>query len=208
MSPVSRFMLTLLIAILVFFVAVKGLERKSLPMIEVVAVKQTQNTVTEILEQAVSDDTQEQGIRYDDLILVERDEQGKITALTSNMQVMNQFRTQFVMEAVHRLEHIKVSDISVPLSSPFQSGAMVWLHGPQIRIKIMSVGTITASFRSEFKAAGVNQTIHRVWLEILAPVSILLPGKTVEVPVESNICMAETIIVGPVPDTYLQMNEG
>lgn len=208
MSPVSRFMLTLLIAILVFFVAVKGLERKFLPMIEVVAIKQTQNTVTEILEQAVSDDTQEQGIRYDDLILVERDEQGKITALTSNMQVMNQFRTQFVMEAVHRLEHIKVSDISVPLSSLFQSGAMVWLHGPQIRIKIMSVGTITASFRSEFKAAGVNQTIHRVWLEILAPVSILLPGKTVEVPVESNICMAETIIVGPVPDTYLQMNEG
>ena len=70
----------------------------------------------------------------------------------------------------------------------------------------MTVGTISAEFESDFTAAGVNQTLHRIWLELSVPLTVMLPGGEVQAELNSRLCVAETVIVGNVPSTYLQMD--
>jgi hypothetical protein len=72
----------------------------------------------------------------------------------------------------------------------------------------MSTGTATAEFSHQFLEAGVNQTLHQIMLDIEVCVQVLLPGETTELPVRTRICVAETIIVGEVPDTYLEWKHG
>ena len=71
----------------------------------------------------------------------------------------------------------------------------------------MTVGTVRAEFDSQFTSAGVNQTLHRIWMEVTVPMTLLLPGGRVEVTVETRLCVAETVIIGQVPDTYLQVGD-
>ena len=68
------------------------------------------------------------------------------------------------------------------------------------------VGTVSAEFRSDFSQAGVNQTLHRIELEVAVPVTLILPGGQTELTVETGLLVAETVIVGAVPDTYLTLN--
>ena len=97
-----------------------------------------------------------------------------------------------------------MSTIEIPLGSLLDSD-LVWARGPVIRARAMSVGTISAEFYSDFSSAGVNQTLYRIWLEISVPLTVILPGGGVQVPLESRLCISETVIVGSVPSTYLQM---
>ena len=70
----------------------------------------------------------------------------------------------------------------------------------------MSAGTVSAEFDSQFSSAGLNQTIHRIWLRIEVPLRVVLPGGQIETMVSSDYCVAETVIVGQVPDTCLQLD--
>ena len=78
-------------------------------------------------------------------------------------------------------------------------------RGPALRARALTVGTLSAEFESEFSSAGVNQTIHKIWLEVSVPMSVLLPGGGVEVTVQTRLAAAETVIVGQVPNTYLSL---
>lgn len=99
-----------------------------------------------------------------------------------------------------------VSEIQVPLGSLFDLEPL-WAKGPAIRARAMTVGTVRAEFDSQLTSAGVNQTLHRIWMEVDVPMTLLLPGGEVEVSVDTRLCVAETVIVGKVPDTYLQMGQ-
>ena len=105
---------------------------------------------------------------------------------------------------VRALDGVDVSDIQVPLGSLFDLEPL-WAKGPTLRARAMTVGTVRAEFDSQFTSAGVNQTLHRIWMEVVVPMTLLLPGGEVEVSVNTRLCVAETVIVGRVPDTYLQL---
>ena len=120
------------------------------------------------------------------------------------MAALNRLRVQLVREILEVLEDLDVSRINVPLGVLLDSDLM-WGRGPSITARALSVGTVSAEFDSRFTSAGVNQTLHRVWLEVSVPVTVLLPGGQIEVPVETSLCVAETVIVGQVPDAFLQL---
>ena len=103
------------------------------------------------------------------------------------------------------LGEVDVSDIQVPLGSLFDLEPL-WAKGPSLKAKAMTVGTVRAEFDSQLASAGVNQTLHRIWMEVDVPMTLLLPGGAVEVTVSTRLCVAETVIVGKVPDTYLQLD--
>ena len=86
---------------------------------------------------------------------------------------------------------------------PLLSGA-----GPRVRVSVDSVGEVTADYANSFTSAGVNQTLHRVCLDIHATVRLFLPGEVLPVSVSSSVCVAETVIVGETPDTYLNLDKG
>ena len=118
---------------------------------------------------------------------------------------MNLLRSELTAAILEALEEADVSDIQVPLGSLFDLEPL-WAKGPALKARAMTVGTVRAEFDSQLTSAGVNQTLHRIGMEVTVPMTLLLPGGEVEVPLDTRLWVAETVIVGQVPDTYLQLD--
>lgn len=198
-------LLTLAVAGLFAWGTVQVLEWKLRPVVAQLAETQVQNTMTAVIELAVTEDLARRDVSYGDLIVIERDDSGAITALTTDMAQMNLLRAELTAAILEALEGVDVSSIQVPLGSLLDFEPL-WARGPSLQVRAMTVGTIGAEFESEFTSAGVNQTMHRVWLAVTVPMTILLPGGELEVSVQTRLTVAETVIVGQVPNTYLSLD--
>ena len=111
-----------------------------------------------------------------------------------------------VAQILSALEGVDASEIRIPLGSLVDS-ELVWARGPELRVRALRVGTVSAEFRSDFSQAGVNQTLHKIDLELAVPLTLMLPGGAVETVCETQIPIAETVIVGQVPQIFLQNGE-
>lgn len=198
--------LTLMVAVLVSGVLIRGLETRLRPVLLTVAQVQTKNAVTVVLEEAIMAELERQALGYDDLVTVERAQDGTITAITTNMAAMNRLRSTLVDALLPTVEEIDEEAIAIPLGSLVES-EILWGRGPTIKVQAFTVGTVTAEFESEFTSAGVNQTLHKIWLALCVPTTVLLPGTQMEIAVDTRLCVAETVIVGKVP-SYIQRAYG
>lgn len=174
------------------------------PAAAVIARTQAENTVNRVVEEAVLADLSQREIGYGDFVTIQRDSAGNITALTTDMAAINQLRGQLIECVLGEVEGVDVSAIQVPLGSLLDID-LFWAKGPSLCLHSMSVGTVSAEFESEFTSAGVNQTRHRIWLDVQVPLTLILPGDRVETEVDTRLCVAETVIVGKVPDAYLNL---
>ena len=196
----------LAVALVVAASVIALLENKLRPVVAEIAAAQAQNTMTAVVENAVTADLAARQVSYVDFVTIQRDEGGAITALTTDMARMNLLRSELTAAVLEALEGVDVSDVQVPLGSLFDLEPL-WAKGPALKAKAMTVGTVRAEFDSQFTSAGVNQTLHRIWLEVDVPMTLLLPGGEVEASLHTRLCVAETVIVGKVPDTYLQLGQ-
>lgn len=199
-------LITLAVALIVAASVIALLEAKLRPVVAEIASAQVQNTMTAVVENAVTADLAARQVSYADFVTIQRDGEGGITALTTDMARMNQLRAELIAAILEALEGVDVSEVAVPLGSLFDLEPL-WAKGPAIKAKAMTVGTVRAEFDSQLTSAGVNQTLHRIWMEVDVPMTLLLPGGEVEVSVDTRLCVAETVIVGKVPDTYLQLGQ-
>ncbi len=187
--------------ILLFFLL---LSRQLRPLIRTMAVSKATNLVSEVSAAAVDDTLAQLGADYASFVTVTTDGEGSVSSLTGNTRANARFQRLVVERVVNRLEHIDPDELSIPLGT--LSG---WLFlsglGPEIRVSLQTVGDVTASFRSSFSSAGVNQTLHKIDLTLAVSVYLVIPGELVQVTVEQAVPVAETVIVGEVPDTYVQM---
>ena len=197
--------LTLAVALVVAASVIALLEAKLRPVVAEIAAAQARNSMTAVVEDAVTAGLAARQVSYSDFVAIQRDEGGAITALTTDMARMNLLRTELTAAILEALEGVDVSDIQVPLGSLFDLEPL-WAKGPTLKARAMTVGTVRAEFDSQLTSAGVNQTLHRIWMEVTVPMTLLLPGGVVEVPLDTRLCVAETVIVGQVPDTYLQLD--
>ena len=197
-------LITLAVGVLLAWGTIQVLEWKLRPAVAQMARTQVQNTVVAAIELAVTEDLARRDVSYGDLVTIERDQSGAITALTTDMAQLNLLRAELTAAILEALEELDVSQIQIPLGSLLDFEPL-WARGPALRARAMTVGTLSAEFESEFSSAGVNQTIHKIWLEISVPMSVLLPGGGVEVTVQTRLAAAETVIVGQVPNTYLSL---
>ena len=198
-------LITLAVALIVAATIITLLENKLRPVVAEIAAAQAQNTMTAVVENAVTADLAVRQVGYVDFVSIQRDEGGGITALTTDMARLNLLRAELIASILEALEGVDVSEIQVPLGSLFDLEPL-WAKGPAIRARAMTVGTVRAEFDSQLTSAGVNQTLHRIWMEVDVPMTLLLPGGAVETALHSRLCVAETVIVGKVPDSYLQMD--
>lgn len=195
---------TILLGLFLSAAVVACLGQKIRPLAAAAAKAQAENMVVHMVEDAVLFHLNQQGAGYDDFVSIQRDNTGTITALTTNMAEMNRLRGQLLEHILSQLSGIRVSDLYIPLGSLFDLD-ILWARGPALKVHSMSVGSVSAEFVSEFTDAGVNQTLHRIWLEVRVPLTLILPGDRVDTLVDTRLCVAETVIVGSVPDTYLGM---
>ena len=171
------------------------------PLLESMATTRVSNTVHRIVFEAVNEAIESGEITYDQLISFEKDNDGKITAVHSNMAACNRLQVEILDIILARIDQVSARELSIPVGS-LTGSALLAGRGPRIKVRMESVGSSSARFENEFSSAGINQTNHRIVLHIDVSVAILLPGFTTATQVSNAVTVAETVIVGTVPDTY------
>lgn len=189
------------------FYTIQTLNARMSPMVSELTAAEAQNVVTSAIAETITAVLQTGDWDYRDMVTVQRDENGQITELHSNVAQANLLRAQVVEAVLEELSGLELREFDVPLGSlldfDFFSG-----RGPCLRVRAISVGTVRAELQSDFSSAGINQTRHRLILEVTAPITIMIASTTVKTEVTTSVSVAETIIVGAVPDTYLQLPGG
>lgn len=174
------------------------LELRLRPVVEELAAVQVQNRVTGDINAALS----EINTDYNTLVTTQQDQQGAVLAVTTNMAAVNALRNQVADRVLSAVETIDVHELGVPLGSLLDMD-LVWAKGPAIRVHSLVAGTADVQAHSEFTSAGINQTLHRILLDVKVPLTVILPGISVDTLVSVQVCVAETVIVGRVPQTML-----
>jgi len=159
----------------------------------------------ETLNRAVKQVTKD-GVSYSDLIHAQLDEHGSVTMLRADTMLMNKLAAQTALEAELELNSAENQFIEIPLGAALGIRSLSGF-GPPVVIQILPVGAVHASFDTEFESAGINQTRHRVFLTLRATVSLIIPTGSQLVEVESTMPIAESIIVGGVPDSFVDVND-
>ena len=190
---------TLLLAALAALTAAAVLHMR--PIVVDLATARTSNMVNRIVVAAINDAVDSGRIDYGRLVSFDKDANGHVTALKCNMAEFNRLQASISDDILQRMADVSTTDLSIPIGtltgSPLLAG-----RGPCLHVRMQSVGTATARFDNQFSSAGINQTRHRILLDVDVHVSILLPGLTTYTKVSNEISVAETVIVGGVPDTY------
>lgn len=167
------------------------------------AQTQVKNTTSDLINDAIDRQIENGTIRYDRMVYFEKDLNGRITALKTNMSEVNRLKTDMLNLINDEILAMDSERLGIPLGSllfpEFFSG-----KGPSIPVHIISIRNSDASFSSKFTEAGINQTLQQLNMHVSVDVSILVLAKTSSFTVSSQVVVAETIIVGQVPDTFLK----
>ena len=139
---------------------------------------------------------------YNSLITINKDKEENITMITANTVQINLLARKLSRLAQSNLDTIGHQGIDIPIGT--FSGLPIFAgRGPTIRISITPIGSMSTKFQSEFKAAGVNQTLHKIYVNLSANVSIVLPTANQKITTNTQVLVCESIIVGRVPDAFL-----
>ena len=188
----------ILIAILTFY----GITKAINPIINEMCITKAKNIATQISNEEATVIMNK--YTYDDLITIIRDADGNIKMLQTNTKSINQIMSDIPVNIVKRFEEKNSEDLYI------YSGSILGLKifsavGPKIHIKIANVGNVDTKLESDFKAQGINQTLHRIYLILTCEITILTPYDTIKQRIENQVLIAESVIVGTVP--YFYYNE-
>ena len=171
------------------------------PLLESLATTRVSNTVNRIIFEAVNEAIDTGDISYQQLISLEKDQEGHITAVHSNMAAFNRLQSHILDIILARIDQVSARELSIPIGT-LTGSALLAGRGPRISVRMESVGSSTARFANRFESAGINQTKHQIVLEVDVSVAILLPGFSAATKVSTAVTVAETVIVGSVPESY------
>lgn len=195
-----RFLLILCVALGIAFLMLRSRYRN---VVRELAEIQVKNTTSDLTNDAIAKQIAKGEIRYDRIVYFEKDLNGRITALKTNMSEVNRLKTDILNIINDEILALDASDIGIPLGSlflpEFFSG-----KGPAIPVHILSIRNSDATFSSSFSQAGINQTLHKLVMVVNVDVAVLVLGETDSFTVNSEVVVAETVIVGEVPTTFLQ----
>lgn len=174
------------------------------PAVTTLATVQAENKITGIVNDAVTITLADQGMAYSDLVTLEKDEAGRVTLLSVDPVKLNTLRTEILERVLDQVEGLDAQELGVPLGSLTGfSTASNW--GPMLPVGVLTAAVPKADFFNQFTAQGINQTLHQILLDIQVDVTLLIPGGRTETSVTAQVCVAETLLVGEVPNSYLEL---
>lgn len=172
-------------------------------VIRELAITQVTNATSDLINDAIARQISAGEIAYDRIVYFEKDLNGKITALKTNIGEVNRLKTDTLNDINDEILAMDTSRIGIPLGS-FILPELLSGRGLLIPVEILTIRNSDAGFSSDFTQAGINQTLHRLHMNVLVDVTVLVLGENVSFTVSADVVVAETIIVGDVPDTFLQ----
>ncbi len=166
------------------------------------AQTQVKNTTSDLINDAIDKQIEDGTIQYDRIVYFEKDLDGRITALKTNMSEVNRLKTDILNLINDEILALDTTDMGIPMGSLIFPELLSG-RGAEIPVQILSIRNSDASFSSKFTEAGINQTLHQLSMDVSVDVTVLVLGETESFTVNSQVVVAETVIVGQVPDTFL-----
>lgn len=193
---------SLILGLVMAFFLIRWFDAAIRPQLIALSETQVNNHLTQIANLAVTQAITDQELSYSDLVTLQTS--GELSALVTDTVSLNSLRAAVLEDVISQIDSIDNGSLGVPL------GALTGIDlfsalGPRLPVRVISVTTVEGRYRNDFTSAGINQTLHRVMLDVTLKAKLLLPGGVVEVPVSAPICVAETVIIGQVPQTYLNL---
>ena len=202
MKQMGKWLVTAVLALLAVAVLLV-LRTKYRKVLMELAQTQMKNVTSDLINDAVDREIAEGTIQYDRLVYFEKDLEGRITALKTNMGEINRLKTETLALINQEILDMDSSALGVPIGSLVLPEVFAG-RGFSIPIEILTIRNSDASFSSCFSQAGINQTLQQMKMDVFVDVTVLILGSTESFTVTSQVVVAETIIVGQVPNTYLQ----
>ena len=159
---------------------------------------QLNNIAISIMNTSVSE-TLKNRPAVENLLKTEKDEQGRISMVSADAAEMNEIVYECVQLAQEKIYQLEQQKISIPLGNALGSKLFSGM-GPELKVGVLPMGAVSAEYFTEFYAAGINQTQHRVCIRFTVEMSAILPGYSTSVDVTEEVCVAQTLIVGQVPE--------
>lgn len=176
------------------------------PVVQVYSAYQAKVYATRLINDAIYGELATADIRYDNLTIITHDANGTVTSIQTDMVGLNRLRGRATDAVLRNLRQMDQQTISIPMGT--LSGFQIFTgRGPTVQMKVQPAGTLQTRIENRFDSAGINQTRHQIMLVMDMTVSAVIPGYTVSTEVETNFCLAETVIVGTVPDSYTQVED-
>ncbi|MBQ7897661.1 MAG: sporulation protein YunB [Clostridia bacterium] len=202
MKKVIIFLITLILLLLLFFWSVSRLR----PLATAFAESRARNMALDVLSRSVEEVIEKRGIRYSDLVAVETDEDKNVTSISTRVENVNVFKSEVSSEILERLSEEGARDISIPLGN--LTGTLFFTgRGPRIKARIIEVSFAESTLESTFTQCGINQTRHTLNIKVKIIMQIAVLTGIYSVETEDSIVVADTVIVGKVPDGYTAINK-
>lgn len=202
-----RFLIRLLSVVLVLIVSAVAVlllfRSKYRDTIFNLAETQVRNTTSDLINDAIDQQIVTGNIQYDRIVYFEKDLQGKITALKTNMSEVNRLKTDILNIINDEILALDTSELGIPMGNLILPEILAG-KGPDVPVNIIAIRNSEAAFASEFSEAGINQTLQKLTMDVSVDVAVLVLGKINNFTVNSQVVVAETVIVGQVPNTLLQ----
>ena len=173
------------------------------PTITVLAETKALELANRSINKAVAEVVRDE-INYSDLINTKLDSQGKITLMQSNTIMMNKIASDVALKIQEELKQVKTTTSYIPIGTALKSPILA-KYGPQLKVSIEPIGTVSVDFKTDFESSGINQTRHRIYLEAKTQVKVVIPLTTSTKEVKAQIPICETVIIGDVPNSYVNL---
>lgn len=170
-----------------------------------IALSDAQDAVTLAINNSVAAILERSGCEYNDFVKLQKDADGNISAITTDTARITRFSTEMLDELVRSADS-QCLEVCIPLGN-LTGFSLLLGKGPEIPVEIIMLTSSFVSCESRMEDTGINQSRHSIVLKADVDIDILLPWETVSTTVESEILLAETLIVGRVPETYVNVTE-
>lgn len=197
----KRFVLVIVVIIIAFTFAyfiiqsIKPImEQQCKSMAKSIATKISNNEATEVMKK----------YKYEDLLIITKDNNGNVKMVGTNIITVNEIISDIPVHIQEELEKSENNNFNIRLGSFFGTNVLSGI-GPNVNFKMEIAGNLDTDLRSEFKSAGINQTLHRIYLEVKCNVIILTPFETIQEQIVNQVLLAEGIIAGEVPSSYYNL---
>lgn len=192
------------LALLLLTACVAYLERNLTRVVLSLAQAQARVLAVRSLNEA-ADEIVQSGVTYEQLMSVATGQDGRIQLIQANTPEMNLLASRASLTAQEKLQSVETRTIAVPLGSALGLTLLAG-SGPRIQVQILPVGSVIAQFSTEFQSAGINQTRHKISLTLKADVRLVIPTGASTVEVTTQVAVAESIIIGEVPQSFVDVN--
>ncbi len=191
-----------LLPFVILLVVVAGLDHLMRTTILQIAEVRATQLATEAINRTVQEEIWDNNLQYQDFVQIQKDDQGRIVFMQANTVKVTRMAADIVLTANRTLENLRGQRISVPL------GQITGLYlfssmGPRIKVTIIPAGTVEVNVDDKFEPAGINQTRHKIWLNFKTKVRVVIPSMYAEAGIATDVPLAESVIVGEVPSTFV-----